>query len=323
MLIGIFRSAVVVAGSKTRKPRVAAIDDDHGTLRLISLALGDDYEVIEYSDPRSALDAFEAGDIPDLVVSDVMMPQMVGFDLHERARLLPQMRSVPFLFLSAMSDRVHQRRGMSQGADDYITKPFRPDELRDAVRARLARADSLRGSDEVLEIASLGGLGLSFGGRRLQWEARKAVLLLLYLLQAGRLVALRDLLNGLWRERVQDNTVRVLINRTRRMLAGIAEIRVEDETAILDLEHPVAWDARTFEDSAMSAIANADPVRVEAALTLYTGEFLPDSDAPWAEEQRAHYENLYLALLDAAVELAESDTAKELAQARLEAWYGG
>lgn len=307
---------------QARKPRVVAIDDDPGTLRLVSLALTPDFEVIEFSDPRSALESFESGQIPDLVVSDVMMPQMVGFDLHERARVLPQMRAVPFLFLSAMSDRVHQRRGMSQGADDYITKPFRPEELRDAVSIRLKRADALRSSDSVLEVASLGGLNLSFGGRRLQWEARKAATLLLHLLQAGRMVALKDLQSGLWTEAVQPNTVRVLINRARRMLDGIAEIRVQDEAALLELDHPVQWDARSFEDAAMSAIAHSDPMRVETALKLYTGEFLPDFDSPWVEGQRAHYENLYLALLDAAVELAESEADAELARARLEAWYG-
>ncbi len=302
---------------------MAAIDDDPGTLRLVSLALSPDYDVIEYTDPRSALEAFEAGEIPDLVISDVMMPQMVGFDLHERARVLPQMRAVPFLFLSAMSDRVHQRRGMSQGADDYITKPFRAAELRDAVSTRLQRADSLRSHDDrTLEIASLGGMNLTFGGKRLQWEARNAALLPLCLLHSGRSVPLRELLDNLWNEPVQANTVRVLINRTRRMLEGIGEIRVQDEVAHLELEHAVNWDARNFEDAALSAISRSDPVKVEAALKLYTGEFLPDFDSPWVDEQRGHYENLYLALLDAAIEAAATPADAEAARSRLEAWYG-
>ncbi len=310
------------SSSGNGKPRVAAIDDDFGTLRLVSLALSQDFEVTEYNDPRSALEAFEAGEIPDLVVSDVMMPQMVGFDLHERARTLPQMRSVPFLFLSAMSDRVHQRRGMSQGADDYITKPFRADELRDAVSTRLQRAGSLREHDSrTLEIASLGGMNLSFGGKRLQWEAKNAALLLLYLLQSGRAVPLRELLDVLWSEPVQANTVRVLINRARRMLEGVGEIRVQDEVAYLELEHAVNWDARMFEDAAVSAISRSDAVKVESALQLYTGEFLPDFDAPWVDEQRGHFENLYLALLDTAVEVAGSEAEAEAARARLEAWY--
>ncbi len=311
-----------MAVKQVHKTRIAAIDDDHGILRLVSLALEPEFEVIEYSDPRTALEAFENGEIPDLVVSDVMMPQMVGFDLHERARLLPQMRSVPFLFLSAMSDRIHQRRAMSQGADDYITKPFRPEELRDAVNIRLKRASTLRKGDSILEIASLGGLSLSFGGRRLQWEAHNAVTLLLYLLQVGRMIALRDVQTGLWSDNVQPNTVRVLINRARRMLDGIAEIRVQDETAYLDLDHPVSWDARSFEDAALSAMANSDPLRVESALKLYPGEFLPDYDSPWVDGQRAHYENLYLGLLDAAVELAGTESDAASARARLEAWYG-
>lgn len=315
----------MASSSDNRKSRVAAIDDDPSMLRLVSLALSGNYEVTEYSDPRTALEAFQAGEIPDIVVSDVMMPQMVGFDLHERARALPQMRSVPFVFLSAMSDRVHQRRGMSQGADDYITKPFRADELRDAVAVRLERSGSLRDAndaDAALEIVSLGGLGLSFQGRRLQWEAHKAALLLLYLLQNERQAPLRDLLGALWSEPVQANTVRVLINRARRMLEGVGEIQVQDEAAHLHIAHAISWDARNFEDAAVSALAASEPVRTEAALKLYVGDFVPDLDSPWLDTQRAHYENLYLALLDAAVETAETEADADAARARLEAWYG-
>ncbi len=315
----------MASASDNRKPRVAAIDDDPSMLRLVSLALSGTYEVTEYSDPRSALEAFQAGDIPDIVVSDVMMPQMVGFDLHERARALPQMRSVPFVFLSAMSDRVHQRRGMSQGADDYITKPFRADELRDAVRVRLERTGNLRDSGDIeaaVEIVSLGGLGISFQGRRLQWEAHKAALLLLYLLQNERSAPLRDLQPAMWSEPVQSNTIRVLINRARRMLEGVGEIHVKDEMAHLDIPHAISWDARAFEDAAVSALAATDPLRTEAALKLYAGEFVPDMDSPWLDTQRAHYENLYLALLDAAIETAETDADADAARARLEAWYG-
>lgn len=310
--------------TQTHKPRIAAIDDDPSMLRLIGLALTGMYDVTAYSDPLTALEAFSSGNIPDLVISDVMMPQMVGFDLHERARELPLMRSVPFLFLSAMSDRLHQRRAMSQGADDYITKPFRAEELRQAVAIRLERARSLRerGHDAVLEIASLGGLDVTFGGRRLQWETRRAPLLLLYLLSSDRRLSLRDLLSNLWSEPVQDNTVRVLINRTRRMLEGVADIVVQDEEAILQLDHPVEWDATAFEDAAVSALPTLDPVRIEAAIRLYRGEFLPDFDAPWVDSERARYENVYLALLDAAVEVAPGEAESERARARLESWYG-
>lgn len=316
---------MIAPSSEKRKPRVAAIDDDPSMLRLVSLALADDYEVTVYGDPRTALEAFRDGQIPDIVVSDVMMPQMSGFDLHQQARELPQMRSVPFVFLSAMSDRAHQRQGMSQGADDYITKPFRAGELRDALRTRLERTGHLRdgaADGAVLEIASLDGLSFTFQGRRLQWEARKAALLVIYLLEHDRSAPLRELLTALWSEPVQDNTVRVLINRARRMLDGVAEIRVQDEVAWLELNHPFTWDARNFEHSAGSALSAGDPGRIEAAIMLYAGEFLPDLDSPWLDMQRAHYENLYLALLNAAVAKAETAADTEAARARLQAFYG-
>lgn len=135
-------------------------------------------------------------------------------------------------------------------------------------------------------------------------------------------MSLRDLLGNLWSEPVQDNTIRVLINRARRMLDGIADIVVRDEMAFLELDHPVDWDARTFEDAAVAALPTLDPVRIEAAIRLYSGDFLPDFDAPWVDSERAQLEDVYLALLEAAVEAASGEAEAERARARLEAWYG-
>lgn len=304
-----------------QRKQIAVIDDDEAVLRLVELALEPEFQVTTFSNPVTALRSFENGFVPHLVVSDVMMPQMIGFDLHERTRNIAALRSVPFVFLSAISDRVQVRRGMSQGADDYITKPFAAEELRDAVRVRLERAGTLReNTSHRLKISSLGGVQVAFGDRRLQWEAARVVVLLLYLLDESRTAPIAGLGDAIFGEPIQDNTVRVLIRRLRTSLQDVGEVSVRDETVRLEINHPVVWDAQLFADGVKEALARPEPHRIEATIKLYTGEFLPGIESPWSDLQRTHYDNLYLQLLDAAIDNAASPAEAEAARARLDAW---
>lgn len=77
--------------------------------------------------------------LPELIICDVMMPGMTGYQVLEKLRQDELAVGVPFVFLTAKADRGDQRQGMNLGADDYLTKPFEPQELLDAVRARLAK----------------------------------------------------------------------------------------------------------------------------------------------------------------------------------------
>lgn len=79
--------------------------------------------------------------IPDLIVSDIMMPEMNGYELLTELQKYKETDSIPFLFLSAKSEKADIREGMKLGADDFITKPFDIDELIDAVEIRLKRKE--------------------------------------------------------------------------------------------------------------------------------------------------------------------------------------
>jgi DNA-binding response OmpR family regulator len=76
---------------------------------------------------------------PEVIVCDVMMPAVTGYDVLAQLRADPRLATVPVILLTAMSDRKHMRQGMTAGADDYLTKPYRPEELIEAVNAVLAR----------------------------------------------------------------------------------------------------------------------------------------------------------------------------------------
>ena len=91
---------------------------------------------------------------PDLVVSDVQMPLMDGFEMLDQVRSDPALARTAVILLTLLQDRSYMRLGMTTGADDYLTKPFAPQELREAVSAQLNKrdnADAMR--TEVLDKA--------------------------------------------------------------------------------------------------------------------------------------------------------------------------
>jgi DNA-binding response OmpR family regulator len=146
--------------------RILCIEDDSETAALIAEELTDrGFNVgIAYSG-RDGLAAI-LRDQPDLVLSDVSMPGMSGFEVLERLiRLSPRFEGVPFLFLTALADRDNELRGRRLGADDYVTKPIDFDVLEAIIKTRLSRA--LRGEPWTSEI------GLSEReAEALTWAAR-------------------------------------------------------------------------------------------------------------------------------------------------------
>jgi two-component system, sensor histidine kinase and response regulator len=122
---------------------VLLIEDDEAireTLRYLLELNG--YTVRTASDgPEGLRLAVEA---PDLILCDIGLPGMDGFEVIGEVQKLPQCRDVPFIFLTARADRSDQRKGMALGADDYITKPFTEKEILDAIQARVRRQQPLR-----------------------------------------------------------------------------------------------------------------------------------------------------------------------------------
>jgi putative two-component system response regulator len=95
---------------------------------------------------RNGVEAVEIlkTNIPDLILSDVMMPEMDGFDFYHQVRSQPDLFSVPFLFLTARTDPEGSLEGRKLGADDYLTKPVSRDELVTTIRSRLNRSRQVK-----------------------------------------------------------------------------------------------------------------------------------------------------------------------------------
>ncbi len=122
--------------------KILVVEDEAGIrLNLTLMLKGEGYTVDSAEDGRAGIEHAKSFG-PDLIVSDVMMPELDGFGLLEALRADPRFVDTPFIFLTALSDRTSMRRGMNLGADDFLNKPFTRDELIEAVSSRLKKYES-------------------------------------------------------------------------------------------------------------------------------------------------------------------------------------
>ena len=120
--------------------RVLAVDDDPQILQLLQLTLGlDGFDVSTASNGGEALECI-AEDAPDVVLLDVMMPGVDGWEVCERLKADAATRDLPVVFLSARSQLADRTRGMELGATAFMTKPFDPTELHNLLQDIAANA---------------------------------------------------------------------------------------------------------------------------------------------------------------------------------------
>jgi len=116
---------------------IVVMEDDAASRMLVcSVLKKEGHDVLAAEDGEQGLVLVEAR-TPDLIVSDVQMPGMNGFQMLTALRQRSAWTRIPVILLTSLQERAHMRIGMTSGADDYITKPFKPAELREAVAAQL------------------------------------------------------------------------------------------------------------------------------------------------------------------------------------------
>jgi len=183
------------------KEKILVIDDDSGLLTLLRLGLErEEFSVITANSGKEGLrQAYETH--PDVIILDIMMPEMDGWLTCQRLR---NICDTPIIMLTAKTDRVDVLKGLSLGADDYLTKPCSFDELKARIRTVLRRSQggSRNGWQDVYDDGSL-HIDLREGTITRQGEAISLTptesRLLLYLVsQNGRIVPHRELLTSVW-----------------------------------------------------------------------------------------------------------------------------
>jgi sigma-B regulation protein RsbU (phosphoserine phosphatase) len=116
--------------------RVMVVDDTEANIDILLETLADDYKVVVATDGESALEDIEKSP-PDLILLDIMMPGMDGYEVCQKLKNIEITRNIPVLFLTALKEEGDEARGLGLGAVDYITKPFNPELVKARVRNHL------------------------------------------------------------------------------------------------------------------------------------------------------------------------------------------
>jgi DNA-binding response OmpR family regulator len=146
------------------------VDDEHSVQKLLAYPLRKEgYEVIPALDGREALNRLRDDDF-DLVVLDVMLPRVDGFDVCRQIRARS---TVPIIMLTAKAEEIDKVLGLELGADDYITKPFSVREFRSRVKAVLRRAELSRGDENLEEPIEEGDLRVDFEKRQVDVRSER------------------------------------------------------------------------------------------------------------------------------------------------------
>mgnify|MGYP005853614681 CR=1 FL=1 len=121
--------------------KILVVDDQEQIRRLVTGILGEEYQVYEAASGEKAIQMTQEL-LPDLIIMDILMPGMDGLTACSQIKSAPATSSIPVLVLTIIDYELNRRFAESLGADGYITKPFTPEELREAVGAHLKSTDS-------------------------------------------------------------------------------------------------------------------------------------------------------------------------------------
>lgn len=144
---------------------VLIVDDTPGNLALLSDTLSEaHYRVLVATDGQSALEQIQYIK-PDIILLDVMMPGIDGFETCRQLKADPATESIPVLFMTGLSELDHLLRGFGEGALDYIVKPIRPAEVLARIEVHLSQSRNLRRAERLLADGEFAALAVDSSGR--------------------------------------------------------------------------------------------------------------------------------------------------------------
>lgn len=131
--------------NQTKALRKILVVEDEQSLRkdIIEMLTYEGFEVISAENGRVGIEQAREH-LPDLIICDIMMPEVDGYAVLDELRKETRTAAIPFIFLTARTDKMDRRHGMEQGADDYLTKPFAVNELLKAIETRISKAEIVK-----------------------------------------------------------------------------------------------------------------------------------------------------------------------------------
>jgi two-component system, OmpR family, KDP operon response regulator KdpE len=203
------------------KQRILVVDDEPQLTRVLLRSLTTKgYDVRIAGDGEFALQTFHDWP-PELVVTDLAMPNMSGLELCRRLRAISE---VPIIVLSVRGEEKTKVEALDAGADDYVTKPFGMDELLARIRAALRRKPDADSKSKILEVGDfridLEGHSATQSGKELRLTPKEFDLLVHLLRNAGKVLTHRTLLGAVWGGDYTEQTeyLRVFIGQLRKKI---------------------------------------------------------------------------------------------------------
>ena len=199
--------------------RIFLVEDDKAIAKNLTLLLRSEGFTVSHAATRGEASAMLAGNLFDLALVDIALPDGNGFTVCTEIK---ERYQIPVLFLTASGDEASVVTGLNMGADDYITKPFRPRELIARIRAALRKQERAGQAFEVcgLCVDTASGVVTKYG-REIFLSALEYRLLLIFMNNPKNIITRSRLLDELWDaagEFVNDNTLTVYIKRLREKI---------------------------------------------------------------------------------------------------------
>jgi two-component system KDP operon response regulator KdpE len=205
----------------TSEPLVLAVDDEAGILRLVKLELSQQgFRVVTAGDGEEALRIAEE-QRPDIVLLDIVMPEMTGLEVMRKLR---EQSNAPIILVTAKDTDSDKVRGLEMGADDYIVKPFSPDELGARIRAVLRRSIGAGNSERLVRAGEveidLDRRLVTRNGDPISLTRTEWLLLQHLAANAGKVMMNAELLSKVWGPEYRDDVqyLRVWVSRLRHKL---------------------------------------------------------------------------------------------------------
>lgn len=216
--------------SETKSKKILVVDDEPDVTDLLAYTLKSKGFTVEAINNPNASVGFARTFLPDLVILDVMMPELNGIQICRMLRTDPALKSVPVIFLTAKAEEGDRIQGLESGADDYVSKPFSTKELVLRVQSILRRTGE--GGQAEVKLLQVGSITLDVArhevtlhGRPIDLTATEFKLLRLLMERRGRVQTREHLLINVWNyeTEIETRTVDTHVRRLREKLGDQAD----------------------------------------------------------------------------------------------------
>lgn len=212
--------------------KILLIDDEQDILEFLKYNLElEGYQVITGTDGFQALE--KVAENPDLIVLDIMMPKLDGFEVIERLRADKRYKDIPVIFLTAKAGEINEIKGLELGASDYLQKPISPKKLIARVKANLKKTESASVRQKLPDNLTFGPIEIdrkSFtvlvDGEQIYFPRKEFEILFFLLANPGRVFSREILLKEVWGNDIYvvDRTVDVHVRKIREKLGKYSEL---------------------------------------------------------------------------------------------------